>query len=52
MANLADLPFAAKTAQEVQWTKRTRKRPKIDFPDPPVPWVEVWFGAEVASGDF
>jgi hypothetical protein len=31
---------------------RTRKRSKIDFPKPAGPMGGVWFGAEVASGDF
>jgi hypothetical protein len=32
MANRLDLPFAVKIVQEAQWTKRTRKQSKIDFP--------------------
>ena len=53
MADLVALSFAVKILYGVQWTKRTRKRSKIEFPKPADPMAYgEGRGLMRRSGDF
>ena len=41
MASRVDLPLAVNKVYEVQWTQRTGKWSKIDFPEPEIPMVAI-----------